>query len=122
MNDWNKKTTRRSFVKGTAALAGMGALGMLPGAEAFGAGFPSRRINFVVPTRAGGGADRDLRTFNKVWAKYINTKFKLDFFPWRPGPGGLRGLPGQARTRRLRSAFRKYGAGSDHVRPAKAEL
>lgn len=80
--------TRRSFVK-SSALLGAGALGFSGlGGTAFGASYPSRTVNIVVPTRRGGGADRDLRNFNSVWSKYFDAKFKLDFFAGGAGQLG----------------------------------
>lgn len=82
------KTSRRTFVKGSAALLATGALGLIPAGEAFGQKFPSRTINITIPTRAGGGADRDVRLFNKVWVNHINTTFKYGFFPGASGQVG----------------------------------
>ena len=41
----------------------------------------------MIPTRRGGGADRDLRNFNSVWKKYLKTSFRMDFY--RGGSGQL---------------------------------
>ena len=51
--------TRRTFIK-SAVVAGMGTL-MTPFDSLFAAQFPSRNIKVFVPTREGGGADRNLR-------------------------------------------------------------
>ena len=69
--------TRRTFIKGTVA-AGVGTL-FAPFGGLFAAGFPSRDINVVVPTREGGGADRNLRAFTGVWKKYLKANFKPGF-------------------------------------------
>lgn len=62
-------SNRRTFIKGSAAALGLGAVGIDPFSVARAQSYPSRTINVVVATRAGGGAGRDLRTFNSVWRK-----------------------------------------------------
>lgn len=79
------KITRRTFLKGAAATVGVGAMSTFPFVKAYGDDFPAHSINIVVPTRAGGGADRNLRAFTSVWKKYLKTEFEPDFFP---GAGG----------------------------------
>ncbi|MFQ5917337.1 MAG: hypothetical protein ACE5I0_05935, partial [Candidatus Binatia bacterium] len=78
--------TRRTFLKGTVA-AGVGTL-FAPFDMVFAAKFPSRNINVVVPTREGGGADRNLRAFTGVWKKYLKTNFEPGFFPGAAGRVG----------------------------------
>ncbi|MFB3061251.1 MAG: hypothetical protein ACE10C_07770, partial [Candidatus Binatia bacterium] len=70
--------TRRTFIKGPVA-AGVGTL-FAPLDSLFAAEFPSRDINVVVPTREGGGADRNLRAFTGVWKKYLKANFKPGFY------------------------------------------
>jgi len=77
--------SRRTFIKGSVAAVGIGALSTLPLGNAFGDDFPAHKIGIVVPTRAGGGADRNLRAFTSVWKKYLKTDFESDFYP---GAGG----------------------------------
>ena len=69
MSDFEKDLSRRGFMKGAGAATGAGALSLLPFQIAFAAAFPERNIKVFVPTRAGGGADRNLRTFYGVWKK-----------------------------------------------------
>jgi len=57
--DW--QPTRRSFLHGTTATLGLGALAASPFGRALAANFPARAIEVIVPTREGGGADRNLR-------------------------------------------------------------
>ncbi len=63
MKDLTMKPSRRTFMKGTAATVGLGALSATPFASAFAQSFPERNLNVYVPTREGGGADRNLRAF-----------------------------------------------------------
>ena len=66
MKDQKVIPSRRTVLKGTAAMAGLGALSATPFASAFGQSFPERNMNVYVPTREGGGADRNLRAFTGV--------------------------------------------------------
>ena len=52
---------------GAGAALGAGALSMLPFQVAMAAAFPERNIKVYVPTREGGGADRNLRAFTGIW-------------------------------------------------------
>ena len=75
-------TDRRAFLKGSLAA---GAAATLPFGSALGAGFPERNIQVYVPTREGGGADRNLRAFADVWKKYLNTNFEGAYYPGGAG-------------------------------------
>ena len=74
----------------------MGALTALPFGSAFAAGFPERNIKVFVPTREGGGADRNLRAFTGVWKKYLNTNFEPSFYPGAAGRVGYETYMGKA--------------------------
>jgi len=63
--------SRRTFLKGSMATIGLSSVSVFPFKNAFGDDYPSRAIDIVVPTRAGGGADRNLRAFTGVWKKYL---------------------------------------------------
>jgi tripartite-type tricarboxylate transporter receptor subunit TctC len=79
--------TRREVLAGTAV--GMAAYGLAPWSRALAEGFPSRTIEVVVPTREGGGADRNLRAITGVWKKYLNdATFEAAFFPGASGRVG----------------------------------
>ena len=80
------KPSRRHFLQGTAAVAGTAALG--PYGSAFGAAYPDRNINVIIPTREGGGADRNFRAFTGLWKNYLKTKFEPGFFPGASGRVG----------------------------------
>ena len=64
------RPTRRSFVKGSAAALGVAGLTASPFASALGAEFPSRNMSVYIPTREGGGADRNFRAFAGVWKTF----------------------------------------------------
>ncbi len=85
-NSW--KPTRRDFLMGTAAVAGAGALGAKPFNSARAATFPDHNIDVIIPTREGGGADRNFRAFANVWKNYLNTKFEPGYFPGASGRVG----------------------------------
>jgi tripartite-type tricarboxylate transporter receptor subunit TctC len=80
--------TRRAVLGGMAGMAGLGALHAAGLRTARAADYPEHNINILVPTNSGGGADRDVRSFNKVWIKYLNTSFTYDFFPGAAGQVG----------------------------------
>jgi tripartite-type tricarboxylate transporter receptor subunit TctC len=78
--------SRRRFLQGSAAI---GAAAMAaPLGTALGAGYPSQNIDVVIPTREGGGADRNFRAFTSLWKNYLNTKFEPGFFPGASGRVG----------------------------------
>ena len=89
---WNP--TRRTFIK-SAVVAGMGTL-VTPFDSIFAAQFPSRNIKVFVPTREGGGADRNLRAFTGVWRKYLKTNFEPSFYPGAAGRVGYETYMGKA--------------------------
>jgi len=82
------KPTRRQFLSGSAAVAGAAALSSSPFQAAYGAGYPDRNIKVIIPTREGGGADRNFRAFSGIWKKYLNTKFEPGFYPGASGRVG----------------------------------
>ncbi|MEE8275942.1 MAG: hypothetical protein V3R75_02165 [Alphaproteobacteria bacterium] len=79
--------TRRTVLKGSGAALGLAAAGSV--SRAFGQAYPSRTIDVVVPTREGGGADRNLRAVTGVWKKYLKgAVFEAAFFPGASGRVG----------------------------------
>ena len=90
--DWT--ANRRAFLKGSVAA---GALATLPLAPAFGAKFPDRNIQVYVPTREGGGADRNLRAFTGVWKKYLGVNFEGAYYPGAAGRVGYEKYMGLAK-------------------------
>jgi tripartite-type tricarboxylate transporter receptor subunit TctC len=87
-------TDRRAFLKGSVAA---GAAAALPFGSAFGAGFPERNMQIYVPTREGGGADRNQRAFSGVWKKYLKTEFEASFYPGGAGRVGYEKYMGLAK-------------------------
>jgi tripartite-type tricarboxylate transporter receptor subunit TctC len=73
--------TRRTLI-GTAA-AGLAAPWVARAQE-----YPSRNIDVIIPTREGGGADRNFRAFTQVWEPKIGTQFEPGFFPGASGRVG----------------------------------
>jgi tripartite-type tricarboxylate transporter receptor subunit TctC len=76
--------TRRDILKSGIAAASIAAI---PFRSAW-AAYPDRTLKVVVPTRAGGGADRLARAFTEVWSKHLATTFEFDFFPGGSGQVG----------------------------------
>ena len=95
MSDF-KLPSRRGFLKGASALAGAGIVGSVPSTQSLAAGFPERNLNVYVPTRAGGGADRNLRAFTGVWKKYLKVDSEPAFYPGAAGRVGYETYMGKA--------------------------
>lgn len=79
--------SRRSLLRAGAAAAVIGSSSGLA-SRVFAAGYPERNIDVIVPTREGGGADRNLRAFTTIWKKYLDTNFEPGFFPGASGRVG----------------------------------
>jgi len=80
------RPSRRTLLQ--SALAGGAALAALdPWARAF-AAFPENNIDVVIPTRAGGGADRLFRAVTTVWKSHLKTNFQPGFYPGASGRVG----------------------------------
>ena len=52
------------------------------------AGYPERNIKVIIPTREGGGADRNFRAFTSVWKEKLGTEFEPGFYPGASGRVG----------------------------------
>ena len=87
MNNLN----RRYFLKLSAAGLAMG----LP-ALSLADSFPSRTMEVYIPTRAGGGADRNFRSFAGVWKNHLGTEFEPAFYPGAAGRVGYETYMGKA--------------------------
>ncbi|MEM9552451.1 MAG: tripartite tricarboxylate transporter substrate-binding protein, partial [Pseudomonadota bacterium] len=79
------RVNRRSFLS-TSAAAGTLALAAPRIVRA--AGYPERNINVIIPTREGGGADRNFRAFTSVWKDKLGAEFEPGFFPGASGRVG----------------------------------
>ena len=82
-----KRINRREFIALSSAAGAAGLLSSIPGA-AQAADFPSRKMQTYIPTRAGGGADRNFRAFSGVWSKHLGIDFEPGFFPGAAGRVG----------------------------------
>ena len=87
-----RKQDRRNFLKLSAA--GLAAMGMP--SLGFSAGFPERNIQVYIPTRAGGGADRNFRNFGGVWKNYLGVDLEPSFYPGAAGRVGYETYMGKA--------------------------
>ncbi len=87
MNRRDRDFDRRKFLAMTAA-AGASGVTLGWGGNAWSAGFPDRAMRGFIPTRAGGGADRNFRAFTGVWAKHLGKEFEPSFFPGAAGRVG----------------------------------
>ena len=87
MYDSKKLLDRRAFLAMTTA-AGVGGSMMGWGGSAMAANFPDRAMRGFIPTRAGGGADRNFRAFTGVWSKHLGQEFEPSFFPGAAGRVG----------------------------------
>ena len=76
---------RRRFLQ-TSAATSVAALAM-PGIVRA-ADFPERNISVIIPTREGGGADRNFRAFTSVWKTKLGVDFEPGFFPGASGRVG----------------------------------
>jgi tripartite-type tricarboxylate transporter receptor subunit TctC len=77
---------RRAFCGGLAATAGLLATPFTERAAA--QTFPSRKIQVVIPTGQGGGAERIARPFDSVWSKYLKQPFEYEFHAGAAGQVG----------------------------------
>ncbi len=83
---------RRHFLKlGAAGLAASAWPGL-----GFGASFPARNLEVYIPTRAGGGADRNFRNFGGVWKNYLGVELEPSFYPGAAGRVGYETYMGKA--------------------------
>lgn len=87
--------SRRSFLRYSSALAAAGAVSTWP-LIGRGASFPDRPMQVYIPTRAGGGADRNFRTFAGVWKNHLNAEFEPGFYPGAAGRVGYETYMGKA--------------------------
>jgi tripartite-type tricarboxylate transporter receptor subunit TctC len=91
-NRYSKVSTalsRRAFMKQSGMYLGAaGVAGMTGAAPAFAQTYPDHNLDIIIPTGEGGGADRDARTFAKVWANHISTNFEFGYYPGAAGQVG----------------------------------
>ncbi len=80
------RPSRRTFLH--TALAGGAALTAFDPFRQALAAYPANNIDVVIPTRAGGGADRLFRAVTNVWKKHLKTNFQPGFYPGASGRVG----------------------------------
>lgn len=85
--------TRRRFMKATAASL---AAASLPLKSGMAADFPERPMQVYIPTAAGGGADRNFRSFASVWQSHLPGEFEPSFYPGAAGRVGYETYMGKA--------------------------
>lgn len=71
--------------------------------------YPSQNIDVIIPTREGGGADRNFRAFTSVWKKYLNTNFEPGFYPGASGRVGYEVFMGKAEPNAYNLIFGNMG-------------
>ena len=89
----NANLTRRHFLKLSAA--GLAA-SSFPAAKTMAADFPDRALQIYIPTAAGGGADRNFRSFAGVWKDHLPGEFEPSFYPGAAGRVGYETYMGKA--------------------------
>jgi tripartite-type tricarboxylate transporter receptor subunit TctC len=88
------KINRRRFLQ-TSAAAGSVALASPNVLRA--AGYPDGNIEVYIPTREGGGADRNFRAFSSIWKTKLGTEFEPGFYPGASGRVGYELYMGKAK-------------------------
>jgi len=73
------------------------------------AGYPSQNIDVIIPTREGGGADRNFRAFTSIWKKYLNTNFEPGFYPSASGRVGYEVFMGKSEPNAYNLIFGNMG-------------
>ena len=96
MSQFDFTLTRRRLLQtmGIASAAGMATGWPRAG---LGAEFPERAMQVYIPTRAGGGADRNFRSFSGVWKNYLMAEFEPGFYPGAAGRVGYETYMGKAK-------------------------
>lgn len=84
---------RRRFLVTGAATSGMV---LAAPYVAHAAGYPDRNIDVYIPTREGGGADRNYRAFTSIWKSKLGTEFEPGFYPGASGRVGYELYMGKA--------------------------
>lgn len=101
------RPSRRTFLQ--TALAGGAALTALDPLTQALAAFPDNNIDVVIPTRAGGGADRLFRAVTTVWKKHLHTNFQPGFYPGASGRVGYEIYMGKKPTDAYNLLFGNMG-------------
>jgi tripartite-type tricarboxylate transporter receptor subunit TctC len=97
---------RRTLLSTGLAASGMAlaAPGILRAAS-----YPDGNINVYIPTREGGGADRNFRAFTSIWKEKLGTEFEPGFYPGASGRVGYEVFMGKAEPNAYNLIFGNMG-------------
>ncbi len=84
-DDYLYELNRRRFLMGSVATLAAGIMGSGWIADAAAAGFPAKNVRVYIPTRQGGGADRNLRLVTNLWKDILKVNFEPAFYPGAAG-------------------------------------
>lgn len=101
------RPSRRVFLQ--SALAAGAAVAALDPFRRAAAAYPEGNIDVVIPTREGGGADRNFRAFTTVWKKYLKTNFEPSFYPGGSGRVGYEVFMGKKEPNAYNLLFGNMG-------------
>ena len=82
------KLKRRKFFAILYSYSSRSIIGINPIYCLWGVIFQVEKCKAYIPTRAGGGADRNFRAFSGVWSKHLGIKFEPKFYPGASGRVG----------------------------------
>ena len=85
--------TRRSLLSTSASAA---ALAFASPSVLRASSFPERNMSVYIPTREGGGADRNFRAFSSIWKEKLGAEFEPGFYPGASGRVGYEIYMGKA--------------------------
>jgi tripartite-type tricarboxylate transporter receptor subunit TctC len=71
--------------------------------------FPEQNIDVYIPTREGGGADRNFRAFTSIWNEKLGTDFEPGFYPGASGRVGYEIYMGKAEPNAYNLIFGNMG-------------
>ncbi|MFP7671886.1 hypothetical protein ACG74X_00880 [Marivita sp. S0852] len=71
--------------------------------------FPERNIEVFIPTREGGGADRNFRAFSSIWKEKLGTDFEPGFYPGASGRVGYEIYMGKSEPNAYNLIFGNMG-------------
>ena len=89
-----KLTMNRRTLLGTGIAAS--ALGLSSPSVLRASAFPERNLSVYIPTREGGGADRNFRAFTSIWKDKLGAEFEPGFYPGASGRVGYEIYMGKA--------------------------
>ena len=96
---------RRGFLRTTGATGTLLAAPSILRAQSY----PDQNINVFIPTREGGGADRNFRAFTSIWKEKLGTEFEPGFYPGASGRVGYEVYMGKAEANAYNLIFGNMG-------------